>query len=85
MSSGLETGQLGLAPGVTLTRLPFGGTVLVAAVTLAVAECGERDAMRLDLLLSQGHTAHPDLRAFAGELIQSGWLIVAGDERGADR
>ncbi|TDB89422.1 hypothetical protein E1264_08390 [Actinomadura sp. KC216] len=42
------------APGVTFTRLPHGGAVLVDGTTLALAECGEPEAVLIEHLLAHG-------------------------------
>jgi hypothetical protein len=42
------------APGVTFTRLPYGGAVLVNATTLALTECGESEAVLVEHLLTHG-------------------------------
>ncbi len=44
MDVNVGRGQLRLAPNVGFTRLPFGGGVLLDSRTLAIVECGERDA-----------------------------------------
>ncbi|HEY8479980.1 MAG TPA: actinodefensin-associated protein B [Spirillospora sp.] len=73
------------APGVTVTRLPHGGAVLVNAATLALTECGEPEAVLLDHLLGTADTAAeagaeppppPLLRRMAEQLIESGWLLA---------
>jgi hypothetical protein len=71
-------GVFGLAPAVTLTRLPFGGLVLVHGVTLALSECTEREADALDRLLrldAAGWREATDAqRRTARELHAAGWL-----------
>jgi hypothetical protein len=71
---------LGLAPRVSLTRLPFGGAVLVHGVSLALAECSERDAHALHRLLEldaeDWRTAPADQRRMAQELTAEGWLAL---------
>ena len=60
---------LSLAPGVTLTRLPHGGAVLVNATTLDVTECGEPEAALIEHLLAHGLPAastEPAFRPVAG-------------------
>ena len=67
-----------LAPRVSLTRLPFGGAVLVHGVSLALAEFSEHDARALDRLLEldlDGWGMAPaDQRRMAEELAAAGWL-----------
>jgi hypothetical protein len=70
--------SLRLAPHITVTRLPFGGAVLVNGVTLGLAECGELDADVLDRLLTRGFPG-PDGGAGAGlaeQMIKAGWLVA---------
>ncbi|TDD72478.1 actinodefensin-associated protein B [Actinomadura rubrisoli] len=69
-----------IAPGVNVTRLPHGGIVLVDGTTLALAECGERDAALVDRLLARGFPRRgepcpPELRRVAEQMIESGWLL----------
>ncbi|GAA1541244.1 hypothetical protein GCM10009730_57960 [Streptomyces albidochromogenes] len=70
---------LRLAPHVTLTRLPYGGAVLLNTVTLALAECGEPQAAALDGLLASGlppsDRESPPGR-LAAELLATGWLTA---------
>ncbi|MET9513573.1 actinodefensin-associated protein B [Streptomyces sp. NPDC002994] len=70
---------LRLAPDVTLTRLPYGGSVLLNAVTLALAECGEPQAFVIDRLLATGLSiadrGSPPAY-LAAELVAHGWLTV---------
>jgi hypothetical protein len=66
-----------LAPDVVFTRLPFGGAVLVNAVTLALAECGDRDADIIDGLLVHGipeSDAGAVVRHMVEQMIKTGWL-----------
>lgn len=42
------------ASGVTFTRLPYGGAVLVDATTLRLSECGESEAVLVEHLLTHG-------------------------------
>jgi hypothetical protein len=63
------------APGVVATWLPFGGLVLVAADTLAIAEFGERDAAAIRTLLTGGEAALRNLHTVANRLIADGWLV----------
>ncbi|GAA1335626.1 actinodefensin-associated protein B [Saccharothrix algeriensis] len=75
---------LRIAPHVTVTQLPYGGAVLVDGVTLAVAECEDREAEFLDLLLSRGalpEGASPATRRFAEQLVGAGWFLAVDDER----
>lgn len=62
--------RLRLAPQVTLTRLPYGGAVLVNGVTLAIAECDESQAAAIDELLAGGA---PDGQ-LAEELVAGDWV-----------
>ncbi|WP_157358214.1 actinodefensin-associated protein B [Amycolatopsis alba] len=64
-----------LAPEVTRTRLPFGGTVLVNGVTMDLAECQEPQSAILDRLLDRSASDAPATRAFAAALLEGGWLI----------
>ena len=66
-----------LAPGVASTWLPFGGLILVATDTLAMAEFGERDAAAIRALLASSEAASGNLRTVADRLIADGWLIPA--------
>ncbi|WP_141662811.1 actinodefensin-associated protein B [Streptomyces sp. Wb2n-11] len=71
---------LRLAPDVTLTRLPYGGSVLFNVVTLALAECGEPQSFAVDRLLATGLSAadHGSPPAYlAAQLVGSGWLTVS--------
>ncbi len=70
-----------LAPGVVLTRLPFGGAVLMNENTLALAECGETDAELLRRLLAGEQPARDDVAALraVGDLISSQWLAVTDE------
>lgn len=79
------------APGVTFTRLPYGGAVLVNGTTLALTECGEPEAVLVEHLLDHGLPARGDvasarpgdgfapppalLRRMAEQMIESGWLL----------
>jgi hypothetical protein len=84
-------GALEAAPDVTITRLPFGGAVLVNGRTLALLECAEPDAELLEALLTapanrRGWTDRTDavLGRMATRLVDDGWLVPAakgGDER----
>ena len=70
--------RLRLTPGTTVTKLPFGGAVLVNATTLAITECGEREAELLDLLLvhgAPGPGGPPAVRELVDQLIGAGWLV----------
>jgi hypothetical protein len=76
-----------IVPGVTFTRLPQGGAVLVNGRTLALAEYGEPEAVLVDHLLTHGLSTPADgtqspppdrLRRMAEQMIESGWLL---DER----
>lgn len=77
---------LGLAPEVTLTRLPFGGAVLVHGVSLALAEWSEREALALDRLLGLDaggwSTAAADERRTVQELTAAGWLTYRRTDTG---
>ncbi|CAM3745260.1 actinodefensin-associated protein B [Kibdelosporangium persicum] len=61
-----------LAPQVTLTRLPYGGAVLVNGVNLAIAECDEPQTAAIDDLLAGGA---PEGQV-AQDLIAAGWVEV---------
>ncbi|MGW7197150.1 actinodefensin-associated protein B [Streptomyces chryseus] len=67
-----------LAPHVTLTRLPYGGAVLLNTVTLLLAECGEPQAAALDSLLAAGLPPDRDSppARLAAELLATGWLTT---------
>lgn len=71
--------RLRLGRAVTLTPLPFGGAVLADGRTLAVAECGERDAAVIDRLLGVG-TPPPEAGAgvarFTAQMLEAGWLVA---------
>ncbi len=75
-------GAFTAAPGVTITRLPFGGAVLVNGRTLALLECAEPDAELLAALVATppgrpgriGEMATPLAHA-ATRLVHDGWLI----------
>ena len=83
-------GALRAARDVTITRLPFGGAVLVNGRTLALLECAEPDAALLDVLVGPprerpGRSGELDavLARMASRLIDDGWLVPArngGDE-----
>jgi hypothetical protein len=62
-----------LAPQVTLTRLPYGGAVLVNGVNLAIAECDEPQAAAIDELLAGGVPKGE----LAQELIAAGWVVLS--------
>lgn len=66
---------LRLAPRVVCTWLSFGGLVLVAADTLAIAEFGERDAAAIRTLLAGSEATSGSLRTVADRLVADGWLI----------
>ena len=69
-----------LAPGVTFTRLPHGGGVVVNGARLELAECGELEADLIALLIAG--VPRPDLttaqRTVMDDLIAADWLIVEG-------
>ena len=48
------------APGVSFTLFPNGGGVLVDGTTLALAECGEPEAVLIEHLLAHGPHAAAD-------------------------
>jgi hypothetical protein len=83
-------GRFAPAPGVTMTRLPFGGAVLIDGRTLALLECAEPDAELLAALLAapaddraRAAPAAP-LEATATRLVRDGWIVPAtqdGDRR----
>ncbi|WP_031509575.1 actinodefensin-associated protein B [Streptomyces megasporus] len=69
---------LRLGPSITLTPLPFGGAVLADGRSLAVAECGERDAAVVDRLLGVGvppPEAGAGVALFTARMIAAGWLV----------
>ena len=81
-------GALRAAPDVTITRLPFGGAVLVNGRTLALLECAEPDAALLDALVAAprerpGWTGEIDavLGRMASRLVDDGWLVAAAERR----
>lgn len=81
-------GALRAAPDVTITRLPFGGAVLVNGCTLALLECAEPDAALLHLLVAAprerpGWTEAMDaaLGRMASRLVDDGWLVAATERR----
>ena len=81
-------GALRAAPDVTITRLPFGGAVLVNGRTLALLECAEPDAALLDVLVAAprqrpGWTDEMDavLASTASRLVDDGWLVAATERR----
>ena len=81
-------GALRAAPDVTITRLPFGGAVLVNGRTLELLECAEPDAALLDALVAAprerpGWTAEMDavLGRMASWLGDDGWLVAATERR----
>lgn len=86
-------GAVHLAPHVTLTRLPYGGAVMVDGVTLALVECGEPQAEFIDRLLTHGipdpdpgpdASASPDVR-LTQDLLEGGWLVLPRRAKGEDR
>ncbi|MCG5219184.1 actinodefensin-associated protein B [Streptosporangium sp. KLBMP 9127] len=62
-----------LAPQVTLTRLPYGGAVLVNGVNLAIAECDEPQTAAINELLAGGV---PEGQ-LAQVLIADGWVVLS--------
>jgi hypothetical protein len=72
------TTVFGLAPTVSLTRLPFGGSVLVHGISLALLECSEREAHAIDQLLELDvdgwRMAPAGQRRMVQELTAAGWL-----------
>ena len=82
-------GALRAAPGVTITRLPFGGAVLVNGRTLALLECAEPDAALLDVLVAAPRerpgrgieTIEAALARMASRLVDDGWLVPATQRR----
>jgi hypothetical protein len=84
-------GALRCADDVTITRLPFGGAVLVNGRTLALLECAEPDAAVLGALLTalERRNGVDDqmaaaLERTASRLVDAGWLVPAptgGDGR----
>jgi hypothetical protein len=84
-------GALRCAEDVTITRLPFGGAVLINGRTLALLECAEPDAAVLAALLTApaqrravGDRMAAVLERTAAHLVRDGWLVPArngGDGR----
>lgn len=81
-------GAFAAAHDVTITRLPFGGAVLIDGRTLALLECAEPDAALLDALVTvprapSGRTAQLDavLERMAARLVDDGWLVPAAERR----
>jgi len=77
--NGTGGARLRLAPGTSVTKLPFGGAVLVNATTLAITDCGEREAELLDLLLVHGvpgPSGPPAVHELADQLVRAGWLVT---------
>jgi hypothetical protein len=84
-------GALRCAEDVTVTRLPFGGAVLINGRTLALLECAEPDAAVLAALLADPAQRQPHndqmaavLEHTASCLLDDGWLVAApngGDGR----
>jgi len=77
-------GALRCADDVTITRLPFGGAVLINGRTLALLECAEPDDAVLAALLTataQGNELADHmaavLEATASRLVADGWLVPA--------
>jgi hypothetical protein len=73
---------LRLGPDIVRTRLPYGGTVLINAVTLGLTEFGERDTAVLDRLLSLGvppPEAGLAVYRMVGDLVDGGWFAL-GEE-----
>ena len=82
-------GTFAAADHVTITRLPFGGAVLVNGRTLGLLECAEPDAALLDALVAEprkrpGWTAELDavLERMATRLVDDGWLVPATERTG---
>jgi hypothetical protein len=83
------------APDVAITRLPFGGAVLVNGSTLALLECAAPDAEMIAALLAtpapapaqrsgRGEPPSAVLERTARRLVDEGWLAPTsngGDER----
>jgi hypothetical protein len=70
------------APDVTLTRLPFGGAVLVNRRTLELLECAEPEATVLAALLAGTGVSHemaPAVARMAKQLLDDGWLVGRSD------
>ncbi len=77
-------GALRCADDVTITRLPFGGVVLINGRTLALLECAEPDAAVLAALLTapaRGNGCNDEMAAVlertASRLVAGGWLVPA--------
>lgn len=80
-SAASPSSRVVLGPGVRLTRLPFGGAVLMNEKTLALVECTERDAAVIERLLSGEHPGpdDADVRRVARDLLRSQWLVVTDE------
>ena len=80
MTAALAPGTaLRYGPGIVCTRLPYGGAVLVNAVTLGSTEFGELDMAVVDRLLAVGvPPPEAGLAVFrlAGDLVNGGWLAT---------
>jgi hypothetical protein len=81
-------GAFAAAQDVTITRLPFGGAVLINGRTLALLECAEPDAALLGALvaapaqrLGSHEQVHAVLERMAGRLVADGWLVPATQQR----
>jgi hypothetical protein len=80
-------GAFAAAPGITITRLPFGGAVLINGRTLALLECAEPDAELLAALVAapangqeRADEIAAPLEAAATQLVREGWLVRATTE-----
>lgn len=81
-------GAFAAAPHVTITRLPFGGAVLVNGRTLALLECAEPDAALLGALVAAPRERSASngrrdavLERMANRLVEDGWLVPATEPR----
>jgi hypothetical protein len=71
------------ADGVRLTRLPFGGAVLVDARSLRLVECAEHEADALDRLLATGRPDESDvhIQRLARQLLRAGLLVAVTEPK----
>jgi hypothetical protein len=78
-----QSTRLAPADGVRVTRLPFGGAVLVDARSLRLVECAEHEADALDRLLATGRTDGTDvhLQRLARHLFRAGLLVAVTEPK----
>ena len=81
-------GAFAAAQDVTITRLPFGGAVLVNGRTLALLECAEPDAALLGALVAAPRERFASngrrdavLERMAKRLVDDGWLVPDTERR----